>query len=269
MPGPDYVDQLYREALTADYPVDLRLRRYPHRGVDTAGIWVWRDAETLDMKQHCLRHTVRGGRNGLWRLIAELHARPLDRSRPMWMSYLIDGFDDGRFALFVKIHHSVIDGAAGFRMIADALSTDPASRSMPAFYAARQHESTVPPTGSRPKPVRPLRSLIGAATSSFGLVERVATGEVVKLVDSLAGHTTTLPFGAPYTRFNGRLGPERVVAADSWPKDRIKAIQQAAGVTGNEAVTAAIAGALRHWLLDRGGTTQAATGGHLPDHGAQ
>lgn len=243
--GPDYVDQLYREALTADDPVDPRLRRYPHRGLDTGGIWVWRETETLDMRQHCQRGTASAGRDGLWRLIGDLHAQPLDRSRPMWMSYLIDGFDDGHFAFFVKIHHSVIDGVAGFRMIADALGTDPTRRSMPPFYADRQPKWAVPRTGRGPNP-------IGTVKSGIGLIERVVTGEISNLVDGLAGRTTVLPFGAPYTRFNGRLGRERVVAADSWPKDRIKAIQEATGVTGNDVVTAAIAGALRCWLVDRG-----------------
>ena len=249
--GPDYVDQLYREALTADDPVDSRLRRYPHRGVDTAGIWVWHETETLDMSQHCQRRTASAGRDGLWRLIGDLHAQPLDRSRPMWMSYLIDGFDRSHFAFFVKIHHSVIDGVAGLRMIADAFSTDPTRRSIPPFYAARHLESMVPQIGRKPNLLGPLRSLVGAAKSSVGLIERVVTGEVSKLVDSLAARTTVLPFGAPYTRFNGRLGRERVVAANSWPKDRIKAIQEATGVTGNDVVTTAIAGALRRWLLDR------------------
>jgi len=249
---PDYVDQLHREALTADDPVDPRLRRYPHRGVDTGGIWVWRDTKTLDMSEHCQRRTVSGGRAGLWRLIGELHAQPLDRSRPMWMSYLIDGFDGDRFAFFVKIHHSLVDGVAGFRMIADALSTDPTHRSMPPFYAAGEQRSPAPRPGRKTNRLGPLRSLVGAATSSVGLMERVVTGEVSNLVDSLAGRTIVLPFGAPYTRFNGRLGRERVVAADSWPKDRINAIQEATGVTGNDVVTTAIAGALRHWLLDRG-----------------
>jgi len=249
--GPDYVDQLHREALTSDDPVDPRLRRYPHRGIDTGGIWVWRETETLDMSRHCQRRTASPGRDGLWRLIGDLHAQPLDRSRPLWMSYLIDGFDSGQFAFFVKIHHSVIDGVAGFRMIADALSTDPTQRSAPPFYAAHHLESAVPQIGRNTNPLGPLRLMVGAATSSAGLIERVVTGEVSNLVESLAGRTTVLPFSAPYTRFNRRLGRERVVAADSLPKDRIKAIQEVAGVTGNDVVTTAIAGAVRDWLLDR------------------
>ena len=137
--GPDFVDELYREALAGNDPVDPRLRRYPHRGVDTGGIWVWRDRGTIDMSEHCQRRTVSGGRGGFWRLIGELDAERLDRSRPMWMSYLIDGLEDGRFAFYIKVHHTVIDGVAGFQMIADALSTDPkrgrCHLSMPATMA--------------------------------------------------------------------------------------------------------------------------------------
>ena len=194
------------------------------------------------------------GRDEFWRLIGELDALRLDRSGPMWMSYLIDGLEDGRFAFYIKVHHTVIDGVAGFRMITDALSSDPKRRSMPPFYADRRDESAPPPasTGLVSRLVAPLRSLVGTAASSVGLIGRVVTGEVSTVLDSLVGHTTVLPFGAPYTRFNGRLGPERAVSAGSWSKDRIQAVQQAAGVTGNDVVTAMVAGVVRRWLRDRG-----------------
>jgi WS/DGAT/MGAT family acyltransferase len=251
--GPDYVDELYREALAGNEPIDPRLRRHPHRGVDTGGMWVWRDMENLDISRHFQHRTVSGDGDGFWRLINELDAERLDPSRPMWTSYLIDGLEAGRFAFYVKVHHSVVDGVAGFRMLADALSTDAQRRSMPPFNADRGHESgPVPSTGLMPRLVTPLRSLSGAVASSVGLVGRVVTGEVSTVVDSLVGHTTVLPFAAPYTRFNGRLGPECAVAAGSWPKDRIRAVQQAAGVTGNDVVTAVVAGVVRRWLLDRG-----------------
>jgi WS/DGAT/MGAT family acyltransferase len=252
--GPDYVEELYREELAGNDPIDPRLRRYPYRGVDTGGIWIWRNADTVDLRQHCQRRTVSGGRNEFWRLIGELDAERLDRSRPMWMSYLIDGLEDGRFAFYIKVHHTVIDGVAGFKMIAAALSTDAGRRSMAPFYADRRHECapSSTPTGLLPRLVAPLRSLVGTAASSAGLINHVVTGEVSTIIDSLVGHTTVLPFGAPYTRFNGRLGPERAVAAGSWPKDRIRAVQQAAGVTGNDVVTAVVAGVMRTWLLERG-----------------
>lgn len=252
--GPDYVDGLYGEALAGNKSIDPRLRRYPHRGLDTGGMWVWRDRDIVDVSQHCQRRTVSGGHDGFWRLIGELDAQRLDRTRPMWMSYLIDGLEDGRFAFYIKVHHTVIDGVAGFGMIADALSTDPMRRSMSPFYADRRRESAPPPTstGLLNLLVAPVRSLVGTTASSVGLIERVVAGELSTVVNSLVGHTTVLPFGAPYTRFNGRLGPERAVCAGSWTKKRIQAVQRAAGVTANDVVTEIAAGVMRHWLRDRG-----------------
>ncbi len=255
--GPGYVDELHREALAGNVSIDPRLRRYPHRGVDTGGMWVWRDGDAVDMGRHVRRCGVAGGLDGFWRLIGELDAEPLDRSVPMWMSYLIDGLDGdrpgGRFAFYIKVHHAVIDGVAGFQMLADALSPNAERRSMPPFYADCRQQSAPPPApGLVPRLVAPIRSLVGTAAASAGLINQVVTGELAAVVDSLVSHTTVLPFGAPYTRFNGRLGPQRAVAAASWPKDRIQAVQRAAGVTANDVVTAMVAGAVRHWLNDRG-----------------
>jgi WS/DGAT/MGAT family acyltransferase len=255
--GPGYVDELHQAAVSGRHPVDPRLRRYPHRGAQTVGGWVWREADRVDLSQHCRRITLAsdGGRNELWRVISQLHAEPLDRSRPMWMSYLIDGLTEGRLAFYVKIHHTVMDGVAGFQMITDALSPDPKRRSMPHFYAAQHREQDARTTRESlqlPNPFPLLRSLAGTAASGVALAERVVTGEVSDVVASLTGDTTVPPLAAPYTRFNGRLGHERTVAAGTWPKTRIRALQDKAGVTGNDAVTAVVAGVLRSWLLDRG-----------------
>lgn len=254
--GPGYVDGLHQDAVSGRDPVDPRLRRYPHRGLDTGGGWIWREAETVDLNRHYRRTTLPSGagRDGLWQLISRLHAEPLDRSRPLWMSYLIDGFDEGRFALYVKVHHTVVDGVAGFQMISDALSTDPNRRSMPHFHARRprEHSGRSGGGGQRPPgPIPMVRSLVGAAASGVGLAERVITGEIADVVASMTGDTTVTPLAAPVTRFNGRLGHDRAVAAGSWPRTRIRAVQDKAGVTGNDVVTAVVAGVLRRWMLDR------------------
>jgi diacylglycerol O-acyltransferase len=255
--GLSTVDELYREALAATDPIDPRLCRCPNRGWDTGGIWVWRNAENLDISQFVKRTTVPpgAGRDGFWRLVSELHAERLDQSRAMWTFHLIDGLDDGRFAFYVKVHHAVMDGVAGLQMIADALSTDPKRRSMPPFYAA-QHDVPTPGAilaGRRlPNPFTTLRSLVSAATSGAALVEKVVTGEVSNLVASLTTDTTMAPMAAPYSRFNGRIGDQRTVAAGSWSKKRIRALQDKAAVTGNDVVVAVIGGVLRSWLLDRG-----------------
>jgi diacylglycerol O-acyltransferase len=253
---PEYVDELYREALSATNPIDPRLCRYPHRGWDTGGIWVWRDAENLDISQFVKRTTLPpgAGQDGFWRLVSELHAQRSDLSGPMWTFHLIDGLDDGRFAFYVKVHHAVMDGVAGLQMIADALSTDPARRSMPPLYGA-QHDQPAPEATSAsrriPNPFTMLKSLLGGATSGAALVEKVVTGEVSSLVASLTTDTTVAPAAAPYSRFNGRIGDKRTVAAGTWSKSRIRAVQDKAAVTGNDVVVAVIAGVLRRWLLDR------------------
>jgi WS/DGAT/MGAT family acyltransferase len=250
--GPDYVDDLHAAALAGAEPIDRRLRRYPHRGVETGGIWVWREVDTLDLSRHCRRRTVSSGE--FWQLIGELDTERLDRSRPMWMSYLIDGLQGGRFAFYVKVHHTVVDGVAGLRMITDALSPDKAERAMSPFYAQHRAGSRRPdaPSGPMSRLIAALRWATGSIRSSVELGEHVVAGELSTVIDSLAGHVTALPFGAPYTRFNGRLGFQRAVAAGSWPRSRIEAIQRAAGVSANDVITAMLAGAVRQWLCEHG-----------------
>ena len=258
-PPPDadprrYVEQLYEDALTATDPIDPRLRRRPYRGVDTAGMWVWRDVADIDLRHHVQRRTLPrdAGPDGLWDLVSELHALPLDRSAPLWMAYLIDGLEDGRFAFYIKVHHIVVDGVAGLKMIGDSLSTDAEQRGMPPFYA-----TTSPPAEPRPKkgglpnPLSAVRAAAGLAASGLNLSRHVLAAELANIVGSLTTNAVTPPFGAPHTRFNTKLGPQRAVAATSLDRNRIRAVQQAASVTGNDVVTAVIAGVVRDWLTEQ------------------
>ena len=181
--GPGYVDELYRDALTSTAELDPRFRRHPHVGVDTAGIWVWRSDDTIDMRNHIQRRTLPAGadRDALSKLISELHSERLDRSRPMWIAYLIDGLEDGRFALYIKVHHTVVDGVAGLRMITDAMTTDPDRRSMPPLYTIAPGQPAERAAASRgliPNPFSLVRSAVNAATSSVGFVRQLALGEI-------------------------------------------------------------------------------------------
>ncbi|MGO9350931.1 MAG: wax ester/triacylglycerol synthase family O-acyltransferase [Mycobacterium sp.] len=252
--GARYVDEVYGANLDENIELDPRLRRYPHRGLDTGGMWVWRDAETVDLREHIERRSLpaRAGQDELWKLVGQLHAQPLDRSRPMWKAYLIDGLKGGRYAFYVKIHHTVVDGVAGFQMIADSLTTDPNRRSIRPFYASRPKESpdgTGAAAGHLPNPIALVRSAVSAAASTAGLTRQVIEGELSNLAAALTKDTGVLPLEAPYTRFNGRPGHERSVAGASWAKSRIRAVQDAARVTGNDVVTAVVAGVLRSWLI--------------------
>lgn len=255
--GPGYVDELYEAALTDTAELDVRFRRHPHLGIDTAGLWVWRADDTVDMRDHLQRRTLPAGadRNALWELVSELHSEPLDRSRPMWMAYVIDGLDGGRFAFYIKVHHTVVDGVAGLRVIADALTTDPERRSMPPIYATAPEQPADRGATSRgriPNPMSFVRTAFNGVTSGLGLIRRVALGELSAVAASLGSGTAVVPIGAPYTRFNGRVGHERIFAGASCPKARIRAIQGAADVTANDVLITVIAGALREWLIAHG-----------------
>ena len=259
-----YVDRLYHDGLITDRTVDARLRRHPHRGADTGGVWAWREVPEIDLRAHVHRRTLTPGSGpaDLWELVSELHGDRLDMSVPMWDSYLIDGLPDGRFALYIKIHHTVIDGVAGLRMINESLTTDPDRRSMPPFYAEKQPASGTRRTDkpehgtalrrpSLPSPFAAARAVADAAAAGLDLTRRVAAAELANIIGSMVTDAVVAPFEAPQTRFNAKLGPHRSAAGTSLERARIQAIGKAAAVTANDVITTVIARALRAWLLER------------------
>ncbi|GES36616.1 diacyglycerol O-acyltransferase [Rhodococcus aetherivorans] len=250
--GPRFVDDAYRDALGRGGEVDPVLRRRAHRGVDTGGWWAWRDVDDIDLSYHVRRASLPpgAGRDELWQLVGALHAEPLDRSRPMWEAHLVDGLPDGRYALYIKVHHAVLDGIAGLRMIEESMSPDPDRRSMSPFFATGGRDRPGSAHGGLPTPLALARSAVGTVASGMGLVRRTVEGQVRSTVQGLTTDTTVLPFAAPRTRLNGPLGAGRTFAAAGWPKARLRAIQHAAGVTGNDVVTAVVAGALRSWFAE-------------------
>ncbi|MEZ5132633.1 MAG: wax ester/triacylglycerol synthase family O-acyltransferase [Mycobacterium sp.] len=258
-----YPRRLYEESLEASVEIDPRLRRMPHSGVDTGFGWVWRDVTdrggTVDVRHHFQRRTLPrdSGIGDLWELVSGLHALRLDRSAPMWMVYLIDGLPDGRFAFYIKVHHIVIDGVAGMQMIAGSLSPDSERRGMPPLYSSSPTTTGGVQTVTRPGHrggglVSALHGIADTVTAGVGFTGRLARTELATALGALLSRSIVAPFGAPRTRFNTKLGPFRSVAGTSLERSRIRAVREAAGVTGNDVVMALIAGALRAWLQDRG-----------------
>ncbi len=249
-----YLDGLYRESLASGERLDHRLRRHPRRGPNTAGVWVWRDAGRIDLADHVSRASLPPGSGPaeLWQLVSDLHGARLDLSAPLWSSCLIDGLEGGRYALYIKIHHIVVDGVGGLRMISDSLSSDPNRRGMAPFHTGRGgHRERAAPHGRLPDPLGVVRSLAGAAAAGIDLTRNVATAELANLAGALVSDTVVAPLGAPRTRFNARLGSRRAAIGADIDRKRVRRVQQAAGVTGNDVVTAVIAGAVRAWLAER------------------
>lgn len=244
--GRTYVERLRARAVAPGLPVDPRLRRRPVRSLRTGGLWAWEEVD-LDLTEHVQVHRITGGLDELWRAVGDLHSERLDRTRPLWRAWLFDGLPEDRFALYVTVHHAVLDGLSGLRLVTDAMSTDPRQRGLPPFYA---DVSRAEPAEDREEPERKgrwetaLETVAGAAGGGARLVE----AEVDLARRTLRGDTLDLPFTAPRTRLNQGLGERRSFVATQWSRARIQAVQRAAGVTGNDVVTAVIGGALRAWF---------------------
>jgi diacylglycerol O-acyltransferase / wax synthase len=251
--GPGYADELYADAVTSGVEVDPRLLRRPHRGLQTGGLWAWQQVEELDVSNHVRRHTLESGTlEELWRLVGDFHEQALPRDRPMWEAVLVDGLADGRFAFCIKIHHAVVDGVTGLRMIGDSMSTDPDERAMDPFFGSRPRpgETSGPGGRSVPNPLRLAGAAVRTATGAAATGGRLLEAQAEALADVVSGEGTA-PFGAPRTRLNGALTAARSFAAGSVERPRVRRVQEAVGeVTGNDVVTAMVAGALRSWLLD-------------------
>jgi diacylglycerol O-acyltransferase len=221
----------------------------------------WVDDPNFDIEYHIREIALPrpGSDDQLTEQVARLHARPLDRSRPLWEIYLITGLAKRRAAVYTKIHHSAIDGASGAELLTILLDLTPEGRVVP----PQAPFTPAPPPG----PVA--LAAMAAAKLAWRPVETVRfTNELVRAVPTLAPALSTLvggmlglnrgdgevipttPGRAPMTPFNAQITPHRRLALRSVDLDSVKTVKNAFGVSVNDVVMAMSAGALRRWLGD-------------------
>jgi WS/DGAT/MGAT family acyltransferase len=217
---------------------------------------VWVDDEALDLEYH-VRHAALpwpGGERELGELVGRLHSAPIDLARPPWECTIIEGLSDDRFAMFIKMHHSLIDGVSGMKLLEKAMATSAEkSLSLPPFWASGTPKPAKP-TKAGPSPTMAnataaiVEALSGQARSLPQLV--AAFGKIVKRIgdpsDGLA-----VPFDAPRSILNGRVREKRRFATQQFPMERLRAVAAAGDSTLNDVVLAICGGALRRFLLER------------------
>lgn len=241
--GPDFVHEAY-ESMLACQDIQPTFRKRPASILGGISNFAWSYDSEVELDYHLHRSALPspGRVRDLLELTSRLHGVLLDRHRPLWEAHLVEGLTDGRFAVYTKFHHSLIDGVSAQRLMQRAMTAD------------RSDTAIRVPWGLPPR----RRSQQSAAQSLLASVAETAKS-VAALVPStlslaraaLIEQQLTLPFRAPQTMFNVRIGGARRCAAQSWSLKRIKNVKTAAGVTLNDAILAMCAGALRGYLSEQ------------------
>jgi diacylglycerol O-acyltransferase / wax synthase len=270
---PDYLRQMmaeFRKHRTFAPPWNRRLKSTILKNP----VHQWVDDDDIDLEAH-LRHTALpypGGERELGELIGRLHSQPLDLTRPPWEVTVIEGLEGNRFALYVKVHHSLIDGVSAMKLLQSSMPGDPQrSLNIPPLWAigfgGLEKKSAAKDQGPRPE-----RDTSAATFSNAmaGVVEALrgqastvpqlllAFGKMLRVTGTPDEHLR-VPFGAPSTAINGRVRAKRRFATQQIALERMKAVAQATGCTINDLVLATCGGALRRFLED---------GGELPASGS-
>jgi WS/DGAT/MGAT family acyltransferase len=236
----------------------------------------WEPDPDFDIRAHVQHRSLRppGTDEQLAELCAALYAQPLDRTRPLWEIYVVDGYrgsgvpfrrpDDAgprlepcgapRSTLFVKVHHCMIDGVSGVQLMGVLLDTAPNPPPIPGPGTRRT--GPLPGVAHRflDALVDRLRTGLRRGVSALELLARPgqAVGEIRQTTDAVAHLMRTLVTSAPRTPFNGRLGIARNLAWATFSLNEIKAIKNRLGGSMNDVVLAVISGAMRRVLADRG-----------------
>jgi WS/DGAT/MGAT family acyltransferase len=247
---PDLVSQL-REELSRDLKVEAPFNlRLSHPDWLASPLQTWVPDESFDIEYHVRRSALPspGDERELGILVSRLHGAPLDFHRPPWEAHFIEGLERKRFAIYFKVHHSLIDGYTGMRLLARSLSKDPSELDTPLFFtrsaerAARGREAV--PT---------LTALLTAVREQMGVAKDISRA-LMNVVRARRAHDRglALPLQAPKSILNQRITRSRRFATQHVSLERIKSIAAASGGTLNDVVLAVCGIALRRFLALQG-----------------
>jgi diacylglycerol O-acyltransferase / wax synthase len=215
---------------------------------------VWVDETQFDLEYH-VRHTALpapGGESELKKLAGRLFSQALDRDKPLWEMWLVEGLGDGKFAIISKTHHAMLDGIAGVDLATVLMDTEPAST--PPDPPAPWQPRKAPPMADLlvksvkeqlSHPLRMAREALEPNSEAIKLVGQLFTG-----LKPLLG---VVSMGmAPPTSLNVPIGPHRRFEMVELSLSEVKAVRGALGGTVNDVILATVSGALRSWLGARG-----------------
>ncbi|HEX5146243.1 MAG TPA: wax ester/triacylglycerol synthase family O-acyltransferase [Conexibacter sp.] len=221
---------------------------------------LWIDDASFNIEYH-VRHSALpapGTEEQLHRLAARIASQQLDRSKPLWECWFVEGLEDGRFALIFKTHHALVDGVSGVDLATVLFDL--------AAVPAQQPEQD--PWQPRPEPTGAellAAGVAGFAKTALGVAERtvLAATNPAAAVDALReaaeGIGEVLWAGlnpAPETPLNVPIGPHRRYAIVRNRLDDFRYVKGVLGGTVNDVVLTVVSGGLARWLRSRGVRTE-------------
>ncbi len=235
----------------------VRAPRFRQKLAETpiTGDRIWIDDEHFNLRYH-LRHTalpVPGTERQLKRLFGRIMSEKLDRTRPMWEMWIVEGCEDGKIALISKVHHALIDGISGVDLLAAFMGVDPEFRA-----EANEHHWIPRPAPSRSDlawdEVRRRASIPGRLFSAArrGL-ERPESSleEVSNAASGFVGGLSKALSSASETPFNAPIGPHRRFDWTRFDLGVVREIKTKLGGTVNDVVLACVTGGVRRFLEHR------------------
>jgi diacylglycerol O-acyltransferase / wax synthase len=247
-------------------PWNLKLR---HPAFLASPLQAWVEDPAFDVDYHVRRSALPapGDERELGILVSRLHSNKIDFHRPPWEVHLIEGLEGGRFAIYFKVHHALIDGYTGMRLLLRSLSFDPAERDRPMFFslppvdasaqrdeeglttgphAAPNHGAVGEPPATLDHLLQVVREQLGATRDAGRALMNVARASRAK--DS----ALVTPLQAPTSVLNRRISRSRRFATQQFSVERMRRLAKAYDGTLNDLALALSSAALRRLLDEQG-----------------
>jgi WS/DGAT/MGAT family acyltransferase len=259
--GPAPPFSRFRDMVAGKLPQVPRYRQVARRVAFDIARPVWVDDPSFDLDYNVRRVALPrpGGIRELRDLVGEVMGRPLDRCRPLWELWVVEGFEDDRWAVVAKVHHCMVDGVGGVELLSLILDL-------------QADAEPVPPGEWRPGPMPGPRDLLAQSVAQAASGTRqlaramldvtVTAGDAVRQVGEAARQIGDLARGipglarvvrpTPVGSLNGPIGPHRRWAATSVPISEIKAVRSSLGGGFNDVALAAVTHGFRTLLEKRG-----------------
>lgn len=246
--GPNFISELMESLYDQSVPV----APFNQHLINKRGRYYWEEDKFFDIEHH-VRHEALPKPGRIRELLSQVsaeHSHLMDRSRPLWEYHVIEGLKRRQFAVYSKIHHSMIDGVSAMRLMSRTLSTDPKERNIPPIWVCEQSKKKNRILKS--SSVLENLSTVGSTLRSQLLAVPSALHEASRSYRGLSDDPDLVTVrSAPHCILNEEITGSRRFAAQSYPMQRFKLLSQKFNVTLNDILLAVCGSALRNYLISQ------------------